>query len=121
MKYGNATAQRYKVSRKTLYKWLKRYDETSESLMEKSRRLHRSPNAHTEEELRQVKRLVKKYHETDMILVFQEMKERCGYTRSYGGFKRVTRKLLDRMESKKPKKKRKNKPYRRAEYPEQKV
>ena len=61
--HGNATetAIRYKVSRKTLYKWLKRYDGTWQSLTDRSRRPHRSPGAHTAEELRQIRRLVKKY------------------------------------------------------------
>ncbi len=48
LKHGNATetAIRYEISRKTLYKRLKRYDGTWESLMERSRRPHRTPRAH---------------------------------------------------------------------------
>ena len=48
------------------------------------------------------------------------MREQYGYTRSYGGFKRIVRKLYE-GEGKKKRKKRKNKPYQRAEYPGQKV
>ena len=53
LKHGNAaeTAIRYKFNRKTFYKWLKRYDGTWESLMERSRRPHPSPRAHTLEEI----------------------------------------------------------------------
>ena len=54
LKHGNATeaAIRFKSSRKTLYKWLKRYDGTWQSLMERSRRPHGTPRAHTPEEIR---------------------------------------------------------------------
>ena len=48
------------------------------------------------------------------------MREKYGYTRSYGGFKRIVSKLAAGKGNKK-RKKRKNKPYQRAEYPGQKV
>ena len=122
MKHRNATEAsiRYKVSRKTLYKWLKRYDGTLQSLVERSRRPHRSPRAHTAEEVRQIRRLAKKHRWEDLILAYQEMQEKYGYTRSYGGFKRVVAKLKD-VKGNKKRKRRKNKPYQRAEYPGQKV
>ncbi|MDO4370795.1 MAG: DDE-type integrase/transposase/recombinase [Clostridia bacterium] len=117
---GTETANRYKVSRKTLYKWKKRYDGTWESLVERSRRPHHSPRAHSAEEIKQIRRLAKKYRWEDLILAYQEMVEKYGYERSYGGFKRIVRKLSAEKGNKK-RKKRKNKPYRRAEYPGQKV
>ena len=117
---GTETAIRYKISRKTLYKWLKRYDGTWQSLMERSRRPNRSPRTHTPEEIRQIRRLAKKHHWEDLILAYQEMWEKCGYTRSYGGFKRIVAKLKA-SKGKKRRKARKNKPYQRAEYPGQKV
>lgn len=122
LKHGNGTetAIRYKISRKTLYKWLKRYDGTWQSLVDRSRRPHRSPRAHTPEEIRQIRRLAKKYRWEDLILAYQEMREKYGYTRSYGGFKRIVAKLKAAKGNKK-RKRRKNKPYQRAEYPGQKV
>ncbi len=122
LKHGNATetAIRYEISRKTLYKWLKRYDGTWESLMERSRRPHRTPRAHTPEEVQQIRRLAKKHRWEDLILAYQEMLEKYGYTRSYGGFKRIVGKLKAEKGNKK-RKVRKNKPYRRAAYPGQKV
>ena len=48
------------------------------------------------------------------------MREKYGYTRSYGGFKRIVAKLKAAKGNKK-RKGRKNKPYQRAEYPGQKV
>ena len=122
LKHRNATktAIRYKISRKTLYKWLKRYDGTWQSLVERSRRPHSSPRAHTAEEIRQIRRLAKKYHWEDLILAYQEMREKYGYTRSYGGFKRIVARLKAAKGNRK-RKRRKNKPYQRAEYPGQKV
>ena len=48
------------------------------------------------------------------------MQEKYGYTRSNGGFKRIVAKLKD-VKGNKKRKRRKNKPYQRAEYPGQKV
>ena len=54
-------------------------------------------------------------------MAYQELVEIDGYTRSYGGFKRIAARLKDLKPSKKKKKKRKLKPYRRADYPGQKI
>ncbi len=121
-KHGNATetAIRFKVSRKTLYKWLKRWDGTSASLMDQSRRPKTNPRKHTEEELRKIKKRLKKCGWKDLIRAYQELKERDGYTRSYGSFKRIVSQL--RAGKAKPKKaRRKPQPYARAEYPGQKL
>lgn len=114
------TAIRYRVSRKTVYKWLKRYDGTTDSLMDRSHRPHHSPRGHTQTELKQIRRRLKKHQWTDLILAYQELLEKDGYTRSYGGFKRTAARL---KAEKRPqaKKKRKAKPYKRAQYPGQKL
>lgn len=114
------TAIRYHVSRKTVYKWLKRYDGTAESLLDRSHKPHHSPRAHTELELRQIRRRLKRHKWTDLILAYQELVERDGYARSYGGFKRVAARLKAMKEGV-AKGKRKAKPYQRAEYPGQKL
>ena len=76
------TAIRYRVSRKTVYKWLARYDGTAMSLEDRSHRPKTSPRAHTEGELRKIRRRLKRHHWTDLILVYQELVERNGYKRS---------------------------------------
>lgn len=114
------TAIRYKVSRKTVYKWLSRYDRTLAGLEDRSHRPDTSPRSHTEEELRNIRRRLKKYKWTDLILAYQELTEKDGYTRSYGSFKRIALRLRELKPSKK-KKERKLKPYKRADYPGQKV
>ena len=115
------TAIRYKVSRKTVYKWLSRYDGTTASLEDRSHRPKTSPRSHTEPELRQIRRRLKKHKWTDLILAYQELVEIDGYMRSYGGFKRVAARLKALKPVKKKKKKRKCKPYQRADYPGQKI
>ena len=114
------TAIRFRVSRKTVYKWLKRYDGTLESLEDRSHKPKSSPKSHTDEELKHIKRCLKKHKWKDLILAFQEMKEKYGYTRSYGGFKRIAAKLKKNKPAKQ-KKKRKPKPYKRADYIGQKI
>jgi transposase len=114
------TAERYKISRKTVYKWLGRYDGTPESLMDRSHRpLSPHPRSHTEAEYKLIRRELKKHRWTDLLLAYQRLQEK-GYTRSYGGFKRVAVKLRGKKAN--PKKlKRKPKPYSRAECPGEKV
>ena len=114
------TAIRYKVSRKTVYKWMKRYDGTIDSLLDRSHKPKTSPRAHTEQELKQIRRRLKKYKWSDLLLAYQELVERDGYTRSYGGFKRIAAKMKAEKPTKK-KAKKKPKPYKRADYPGQKI
>lgn len=113
------TAIRYHLSRKTVHKWLKRWDGTPQSLVDQSRRPRNSPRKQTGAEIKLVKRQAKKYHWRDHILAYQGARER-GYTRSFGCFTRTVRKLLE-DKPKQARKKRKNKPYQRAEYPGHKV
>lgn len=114
------TAIRFKVSRKTVYKWKNRYDGTAESLSDRSHRPHHIARAHSEQELKLIRRLAKKHKWTDLILVYQELKEKYDYNKSYGGLKRVISKMKA-QKVKKKKCKRKPKPYKRADYIGQKI
>ena len=113
------TAMRYKTSRKTVIKWRKRWDGTVDSLKDRSRRPHRSPRKHSDEEIRAIRKVLKKHHWNDLLLTYQVLLERYGYMRSYGGFKRV----VAQLKSAKPKRKKERKPksYQRAAYPGQKI
>ena len=89
-KHGATEASiRYRISRKTVHKWQKRYDGTLASLEDRSHKPHHSPKAHTEEEILAIVRRLRRHGWKDLILVYQELVENAGYTRSYGGFKRV--------------------------------
>lgn len=114
------TAIRYQVSRKTVYKWLNRYDGSVASLEDHSHRPKSSPRKHTEQEIKQIRRRVKKHKWKDLLLAYQELVERDGYTRSYGAFKRMVSKMRE-LKPKKKKAKKKPKPYQRAAYPGQKI
>ena len=110
------TANHYRVHRKTVWKWRRRWDGTAASLEEQSRRPHHSPKAQEPWEIKLVLRMRKKYRE-DLLLGYQKACQ-YGYKRSYGCFKRTANQELP---LKKKKKERQNKPYERAEYPGQKV
>lgn len=117
-KHGATSAAiRYEVSRKTYYKWLRRYDGTLESLYDVPSTPHYSPRKQTVTEIKLVKRYSRKY-QGDLLLGYQKASQ-YGYTRSYGCFKRTARKLNN--EPKKKKQKHKLQPYQRAEYPGQKI
>lgn len=113
------TAIHFRVSRKTVYKWKNRYDGTIDSLEDRSHRPHKISKAHSEQELKLIRRLAKKHNWKDLILVYQELTERYNYNKSYGSLKRV----ISKMKIQKPKKKTKKKckPYKRADYVGQKV
>ena len=50
--YGvSKAAARYGTNRQYVYRWLKRYDGSLESLRDRSRRPHHNPNEHSEAEL----------------------------------------------------------------------
>lgn len=52
-KYGvTKAAIRYKTNRQYIYRWIKRYDGTLQSLADKSHRPQHHPNQHTPEEIK---------------------------------------------------------------------
>lgn len=107
----------YHVSRKTIYVWREKYDGTWQSLMDQSRRPHHHPKEHTVDEKTAILKAYP-YYKDDLIRLWDSIREK-GYTRSYYSMVRVINKWL------KPEKKaairKKGKPYKRAEYPGQKV
>lgn len=62
-----AAARRYNVGRATIYRWLKRYDGTLDSLKDRSHRPNSHPNQHTEAEIDLIKRMRKKNKHTGLI------------------------------------------------------
>lgn len=113
-----AASIRYKYSRKTIYQWIKRYDGTWQSLQDRSHKpKSKHPKQHTQEEHDLI---IRYYHKNknDKILLWSKIKEK-GYTRSYAVMCQYIRRQGIEKEDKK--KYRKNKPYKRAEYPGQKV
>ena len=57
LKHGvTEAAKRYKQHRKTIYRWIEKYDGTRQSLANKTRRPHHHPNEHTELEIIMIKK-----------------------------------------------------------------
>ena len=54
----------YKKHRKTIYRWIDKYDGTIASLANKSRRPHTSPNANTEPEIKLIRNYKRKNKDT---------------------------------------------------------
>ena len=92
LKYGvTKAARRYHTYRQFVYRQLEKYDGTVHSLALRSRRLHTSPNSHTDDELKLIKRMLKR----NGIYGLAEVYVRCqskGYTRSFGSMCRQIRK-----------------------------
>lgn len=118
-KYGvTKAAIRYRVSRKTIYKWKSRYDGSWKSLVDRSHRPHHHPAEHTAEENDLIKRYWKK-NKDDKLILWQKIRDK-GYTRCYKSMCRAI-KRLQLEEEQKARKSYKAKPYEQMTYPGEKV
>ena len=80
-----------RVPVKSAYDWLNKWDGSWKSLVDKSHRPHRHPNAHTDAEIQMMIDVRRECGFLPPLLMYQELCER-GYTRGYGGLKRFLRK-----------------------------
>jgi transposase len=121
LKHGvTEAAKRYKQHRKTIYRWIEKYDGTLQSLANKSRRPHRSPRAHKESEIKLIKDYQSKNKETGLVVLWVKLRS-AGYKRSITGLYRIMIKLG--IYKKTPSKKKKYEPpnYVQMTYPGQRV
>ena len=92
LKHGvTKAARRYQTNRQFVYRQLEKYDGDVRSLAMRSRKPHHSPNAHTEEELSLIQRMLKR----NGVYGLAEVYVRClvkGYTRSFGSMCRQIKK-----------------------------
>ena len=84
-------ARRYHTNRQFVYRQLEKYDGDVRSLALKSRKPHRSPNAHTEEELALIQRILKRSGLYGLAEVYVKCRKQ-GYRRSFGSMCRQIRK-----------------------------
>lgn len=119
-KYGvTKAAIRYKTNRQYVYRWLKRYDGTLQSLADRSHRPKHHPNQHTEEEIKLIKNMRKKNKNTGLVVFWVKLMQR-GYSRSVTGLWRMLKKLdLQPVKPQNPKYI--PKPYEKMLYPGQRV
>jgi hypothetical protein len=111
------TAIRYGCGRKTVCKWLNRYESTIESLKNKSRRPHSSPGAQSEKEKKAVPNEYDKDKGGEKPVTYGKCKK-GGYAGTYTTFLRTIRR---QEKPKKTKRKVVVKEYEKAHYPGQKL
>lgn len=120
IKYGvTKAARRYHTYRQFVYRQLEKYDGSVRSLELKSRKPHSSPNAHTHEELKLIKNMLRRNGRYGLAEVYVRCQSK-GYRRSFESMCRQIRKKGYR------KAERKKKSYTRYEnmqgrYPGEKV
>ena len=72
-------AIRYHTNRQYIYRWLKRYDGTLQSLTDRSHRPHSHPNQHTPEEIKLILDMLGLDKNTGLV-VFGVKRRQRGYT-----------------------------------------
>ena len=112
-------AIRYNTNRQYIYRWLKRYDGTLQSLADRSHRPHSHPNQHTPEEIKLILNMLRRNKNTGLVVFWVKLRQR-GYTRSISGLYRFLRKR-NQLSVKLPNPKYIPKPYEKMEYPGQRV
>ena len=86
--------RRYKISKASLMRWNKRFDGSKESLMDKSHKPHSiHPNAHTDEEIKDIKNYIRRNPNISMIELYAKLKRNKSYNRHPCSLFRVLRKL----------------------------
>lgn len=119
-KYGvTKAAIKYKTNRQYIYRWLRRYDGTLQSLADQSRRPHHHPNQHTEQELKLIKDMRRRNPNAGLVVFWVKLRQR-GYNRTIPGLYRVLRKQGE-MAIKPPNPKYIPKPYELMYYPGQRI
>lgn len=113
-------AIKFKMYRKTIYRWRERYDGTAKSLKDKSRRPHSHPKQHTEKEIKMIKDYKAKNKETGLVVLWIKL-QRKGYTRSITSLYRIMQRIgiYERTPSKK--KQYEPKPYQQMTYPGERI
>lgn len=111
------TAIRYRTNRQYIYRWMKRYDGTLQSLADRSHRPRYHPKQHTEAELTLIQNMRRRNPNTGLVVFWVKLRRR-GYTRSISGLYRVLTRS-GQMAAKLPNPKYIPKPYEQMQYPGQ--
>ena len=114
-----AAAIRYRTYRQYIYRWMKRYDGTLQSLEDRSHRPHSHPKQHRPEEIKLIDDMRRRNPNAGLVVFWVKLRER-GYSRSISGLYRFLRKQ-GQMAVKLPNPKYVPKPYEKMQYPGQKV
>lgn len=121
LKHGvTKAAIKFKMHRKTIYRWREKYDGTAQSLKNKSRKPHSHPNQHTEEEIKLIKNYKNKNKEAGLVVLWVKLRKR-GYTRSITSLYRVMQRIGIYKKAPSKKKEYEPKPYEEMKYPGERV
>ena len=112
-------AIKYHTNRQYIYRWLRRYDGTIQSLADRSHKPHSHPNQHRPEELKLIADMRRRNPEAGLVVFWVKLRQR-GYSRSITGLYRVLTKQ-GQMAVKPPNPKYIPKPYEQMSYPGQRV
>ena len=82
------SAIKYRTNRQYIYRWLRRYDGTIDSLAELSRRPHSHKNQHTPEELKLIQDMRRRNPHAGLVVFWVKLRQR-GYQRSITGLYRI--------------------------------
>ena len=86
--------RKYHISRISLWRWVKKYDGTPESLKDKSHKpKSRHPEAHTNQEIRWIRNYVRRNPRITLCELWIKLKREKGYTRKITSLYRVMRRL----------------------------
>lgn len=119
-KHGvSKAAVRYRTNRQYIYRWMKRYDGSWDSLRYRSRRPHSHPNQHSPQELKLIADMRRRNPHTGLVVFWVKLMQR-GYKRSITGLYRVLRRQ-GMMAVKPPNPKYIPKPYEQMQYPGQRI
>lgn len=112
----------YRETREFVSRWKSRYDGTLESLKYKSRAPKSNKNAHTSNEIRQIKNLVKRNPHIGLQELWCKLRQ-SGYTRTQPGLSKALKRLNIKLEGQqeKPQAKYTPKPYEQMTYPGEKI
>lgn len=90
----NYTCRKYHISSRSLYRWLKRFDGTKESLLDRSSRPKtKHPKAHTEQEILWIKNYIRRNPSITLNELWYKLKRNKGYTRHPTSLYRVLKRL----------------------------
>lgn len=113
-------AIKFKMHRKTIYRWREKYDGTAASLKDKSRRPHHHPNEHTKEEIKKIKDYKYKNKDTGLVVLWVKLRK-DGYTRSITSLYRVMQRIGIYNKTPSKKKAYEPKPYQQMTHPGERI
>ena len=113
-------AIKFKMHRKTIYRWREKYDGTAQSLKNKSRRPQSHPKQHTEKEIKLIKDYKSKNKETGLVVLWVKLRG-AGYTRTITSLYRVMQRIGIYNKAPSKKKAYEPKPYQQMTYPGERV